>query len=169
MTGAISILTTNLTPFGFLATGSSLPFTATFGTAPVGSYSATYTLNLSDDVHLVGAAPQSLTLTISGTIAYLRGDFNIDGQLTAADIPAMLAALTNLPAYRAEHNLSPDDLLAIGDVDSSGAINNADIQTELDRIAGVGALTAVPEPATIVMLSASSVLILFALQRRHRR
>jgi hypothetical protein len=39
--------------------------------------------------------PEPRRLLSSGGI--VRGDFNRDGQVTAADIPAMMTALANLP------------------------------------------------------------------------
>jgi endonuclease I len=159
-TGDTSILTTNLAPFGGLATGSSQAFTATFN-APVGSYSATYTLNLSDDVRLVGAVAQQLTLTLSGSVAYLRGDFNIDGQLTSADVHAMLNALTDLKAYESTNHLNNGDLLAIGDFNGDGKVANNDIQLLLDSIAGGGGASAVPEPASSILLSIGMLLVGF--------
>ena len=82
------------------------------------------------------------------------GDFNLDGQLTTADLPAMLNALTDLSAHRTLHALSDADLLTIGDLNSSGALTNADIQPLLDLLAaqsGGGSLAAVPEPSGILL------------------
>jgi hypothetical protein len=91
-----------------------------------------------------------LEITFRGA---LRGDFNLDGALTAADIQAMLAALTDLPAYRADHNNLPQaDLLAIGDFTGDGNVTNADIQPLLNLLAaGGGSATSVPEPAGFPM------------------
>ena len=72
------------------------------------------------------------------------GDFNADGQVTSADIPAMLAALTDLNAYKADHNLSDTALLALGDFDNSGSFTNADIQGLLDRLINGGSLSGSP-------------------------
>jgi hypothetical protein len=80
---------------------------------------------------------------------FLRGDFNRDGLVNRADIPAMLSCLTDIPAYKALHSLSDANLLSIGDFDSSGKLANADIQGLLSTIAasGTGAIAPVPEPA----------------------
>ncbi len=81
---------------------------------------------------------------------FVPGDFNRDGQVTSADIPAMLSALTDLNAYASTHSLNLTQLAAIGDFDSSGTVTNRDIQGLLDLIAsqaGGGEATAVPEPA----------------------
>jgi hypothetical protein len=97
----------------------------------------------------------AMQLYTAGTLSVvdsnlLPGDFNRDHQVTAADIPAMLKALTNLSAYQAEKSLTPSQLIAIGDLDLSGAITNRDIQLLLDivpTLAGSGSLAAVPEPS----------------------
>ena len=83
--GDTSVLTTSLGTFSDLASGSSNAFTATLDTnVALGPYSATYTLNLSDE-DIPGEAGQSLTLTLMATIAPpspcngdLDGDFDTD-------------------------------------------------------------------------------------------
>jgi hypothetical protein len=82
------------------------------------------------------------------------GDFNVNGHLDAGDITAMLGALTDLNVYKTTKGLTNDDLLNIGDVNSSGAITNSDIQAELDLLAshGFGGTAAVPEPASFLLL-----------------
>jgi hypothetical protein len=91
-------------------------------------------------------------------INFQPGDFNRDHQLTAADIPAMLKALTDLNTYKAiNQNMSNAALLSIGDLNSSGTLTNADIQPLLDLIAslsmGSGSVSAVPEPASMILLA----------------
>jgi T5SS/PEP-CTERM-associated repeat protein len=88
-----------------------------------------------------------------------RGDFNRDGQVTAADIPAMLVALADLNAYKTAHSLTDAQLAAIGDFDGSGSVNNLDIQGLLARLAnqGGGAATPVPEPSSLVLLLLSAL------------
>jgi fibronectin-binding autotransporter adhesin len=98
---------------------------------------------------------QLYTTGVLSVTATLRGDFNRDGHVTAADIPAMLTALTDLNAYASNNSLSPTQLASIGDFDNSGAVTNRDIQGLLDLVAslGGGAVTAVPEPASILLLA----------------
>jgi hypothetical protein len=59
------------------------------------------------------------------------GDFDRDGHRTAADIPAMLNALTDLNSYRAGKNISTADLLALGDLDGDHSVTNRDLQSLL--------------------------------------
>ena len=105
------------------------------------------------------------TLSVTAT---LRGDWNRDGQVTAADIPAMLTALTDLNSYASTNSLSPTQLAAIGDFDNSGTVTNRDIQGLLDLVAslGGGSVAAVPEPRSIVLLGLGALAIAF--RRRSR-
>ncbi len=106
-------------------------------------------------------------LTVTNTVL---GDFNRDGQATAADIPAMLGALTDLSAYKSTHSLMEDDLVAIGDFNHDGKVTNVDIQLLLDLIAaaGGGSVTAVPEPPSI-LLQALAIPALFLTVCRQRK
>ncbi len=69
---------------------------------------------------------------------FLKGDFNLDGQVTEADFPVMLTALTNIPTYLATHPLSPAQFIAIADFDGDNALTNRDLQGLLDELAGAG-------------------------------
>jgi hypothetical protein len=91
----------------------------------------------------------------------LHGDFNRDGQITAADIPAMLNALTDLNTYSSNNSLSSDQLAAIGDFDNSGTVTNRDIQGLLDLVSaqGGGSVTAVPEPAAFGLLGFGALVL----------
>jgi endonuclease I len=146
-------VTTNLSAFTGLAAGTSSAFSVGINTAATGSYSAAYTLTLADDVTIAGALSEQLTLNVLANVAYLRGDFNIDGQLTAADIPAMLSALTNLDAYETAKSLTPTTLLAIGDFTGDGTVSNYDVQPLMALIQanGSGSLAAVPEPTSLLI------------------
>ena len=54
------------------------------------------------------------------------------------DIPAMLAALTDLNAYQTTKNLTGLQLVLLGDLNSDGSVTNTDIQTLLDLVANNG-------------------------------
>jgi hypothetical protein len=93
--------------------------------------------------------------------AVLQGDFNQDGKTTTADINVMLQALTDLHAYQTARDLPDADLLAIGDLDRSGSITNADIQALLDLVATDSQLLAVPEPTGFLLSCMGFVVLVF--------
>ena len=85
----------------------------------------------------------------------VRGDFNLDGSVTVADIQAMLTALTDLRRYQWTKGISNADLLAIGDLNGDHRMTNADIQPLLALIAsqpGSGSVEVVPEPESVAMM-----------------
>jgi autotransporter-associated beta strand protein len=92
---------------------------------------------------------------------YLPGDVNRDGRVDAADVSALMSALADLSTYQATHGigggaLTNQQLLQITDLDGDGAVTNADVQALIDLLAnglgsGGGSVTAVPEPATMVL------------------
>jgi len=86
----------------------------------------------------------------SGTLTVvIRGDYDRDNQLTVGDISAALSALSNLNSYQTMKGLNDAGLLAVGDVDVSGAVDNRDVQALLISLAnsgGGGGTSVVPEP-----------------------
>jgi uncharacterized protein YjbI with pentapeptide repeats len=99
------------------------------------------------------------------------GDLSRDGQLTSADIQAMLKALTDLSAYQTANGLSDAALVLLADLNDDQAVNNRDIQGLLNMLANTGgSVTTIPEPTSIV-LTACGLFVLVAIARRgqHQR
>jgi fibronectin-binding autotransporter adhesin len=87
-----------------------------------------------------------------------RGDVNLDGTVTVADISAMMNAFSNLSAYQSAmqvlyptfDNAAMADLL---DTSGDGNITNIDIQGLINELAsaGGGTLATVPEPSSFLL------------------
>jgi hypothetical protein len=94
-------------------------------------------------------------------------DFNGDGAVTAADVVMMQQALADPQAFESQHDMSADDFLSLGDVNSDGVVNNADLQALIDLVKnGGGTANPVPEPASFVLFGLGALAI--AIRRRSR-
>jgi hypothetical protein len=97
------------------------------------------------DVVLIGDSLQT---------SLVKGDLDRDGHVTGADIQAMETALAGLAAFSTTTHLTLAELSQIGDVNSSGSFNNADLQALVALLAsGGGSAAAVPEPTAGVLLA----------------
>ena len=111
---------------------------------------------------------------------YLPGDINRDGKVTVADISALMVALSDLNTYQSSHPgmSDPQNLLEVADLNQDGLVTNADIQALISLVAnniasGIGGnvpaggeVTAVPEPASIVLLGIGALAIAFCRRLR---
>jgi hypothetical protein len=104
-------------------------------------------------------------ITNNNFLAINPGDFSADGHLTHADLSASMTALSDLAAYKSQHNFTTTDLSNIGNLDGDHAITNLDLQALLvslaDSSAGAGSIAPVPEPpAAYLTIAAFAVLAL---------
>jgi len=68
----------------------------------------------------------------------VAGDLDRDGAVTASDLGTTMTALTNMSAYQTSKRLSDAELKIVGDVNGSGAFNNADLQALIVGLANAG-------------------------------
>jgi hypothetical protein len=96
---------------------------------------------------------------------FLLGDVNLDTHVNVADISAMMTALSDLSKYQSTNGpgggaLTSGQLLQIADLTPDNLVTNTDVQGLIVYLANnAGALpapgdsiTAVPEPASLVLL-----------------
>jgi hypothetical protein len=160
------VVTTSLAAFTNLAPGGSRSFGAEMTTSTVGTFSGTYTLALSDE-NLPGAAAQSLSLGVRGTVMPpLAGDLNCDAFIDILDMADFLGAGrfdTGAAAAWADGDFNDDRLVDILDV---ADLLGADRFDEGDyRPLGMAEVAAVPEPTTQLMLMAAGGAMLWGRRR----
>jgi hypothetical protein len=144
-------------------------WTEQFGT-PGNDLATSISLDGFGHVFVAGSTTGSLSGTNAGSYdawvarfspVLMPGDFNRDGVVDTADIPAMLTALADLNAYEAKYDLSPSELQIIGDINGDKAVTNADFQALLNTIILEGqTVQNVPEPASLWMLACGGLLCL---------
>jgi fibronectin-binding autotransporter adhesin len=104
-------------------------------------------------------------------LSVLQGDFDQDGAITAADLPAMLKALTDVQGFKSAYAMSDSDFDTITNLDASPGLTNRDIQAMLDKMAGLGlgSVASVPEPASLGLLALGTVCAFGLRKQIHRR
>jgi len=131
----------------------------------------TNTKDLGSDSQFTSGLGATVPATFTaGTLTVVApGDFDRNGQTNIADIAEMLKALCDLPAYKTNRGLTDAGLLAIGDLNNSGAVTNADIQNLLNLLSGSGSIQTVPEPSSILLAVMASFEAALLLARRKTR
>jgi fibronectin-binding autotransporter adhesin len=137
------------------------------------SLSALTSSQLAQVIFPTYSSPAIITATgevMPGSLArtLVLGDFSMNGVLDATDLSEGLKALTNLAAFQADNGLDISQLALVADIDSSGSVNNRDIQPLLALLvsAGFGSVAAVPEPSTFVLLACGVAGVLACRRRR---
>jgi hypothetical protein len=148
--GNTSALSIDLATFTNLAAGSSKSFNALLNTATFGSFSATYTLNLSDQ-DLPGATSTApLTLTLIGRIA-MAGDANVDGRVNALDFNTLAGAFSQSGRTWIDADFNGD-----------GIVNSIDFSALAQNFGGSYAPSSplrqlVPEPILMGVIAAAAI------------
>jgi hypothetical protein len=100
----------------------------------------------------------------------LKGDLNLDGNVDALDLPAMLRALSDLQKYEADSQFGVEELSEVADINGDGVVTNADIQSLIGLLAsgGNGSLSSVPEPGSLILAAIGGVALVFRIAMRPR-
>jgi endonuclease I len=162
--GNSAAFTTNLATYSGalqIAAGTSQSFTAALNLASVGTFSATYTLNFSDE-NLIGAQNKSLTLTLTGSVR-LAGDFDGNGTVDAGDYVI----------WQRTFGQSVAAAYAGADGDGNLTVDDADFDVwrahfgDSAPASGTGSLgkAPVPEPAMPWLAVTSAAFVCHCLQR----
>ncbi len=124
--GDTAVLTTDLAPTSGIAPGSSQSASAALDTTNPGSFSATYTVSVSDMDEPGAASGDDLTLNLSATVVLL-GDVDGDGDGDANDIDA-----DDIDTLRSRFGTSDP----FADLDDSGTVDQADLDMLVRTILG---------------------------------
>ena len=129
----------------------SLPVTTDFtlpSFLPAGTYSLTVIAN--------GISSDPVPFVVP-----VAGDFNFDGQLTGADVPAMMSALADLKTFKNAYGVSDGTLLLMGDLNGDHVVNNADLQALLTKLRSTA-----PSNAPQMVLDINSTIAVGSVARR---
>jgi len=101
------------------------------------------------------------SISAVGEVTPQIGDINQDTSVNVSDVAALETALTDKTAYQSQHFAAATNAVAdmafILDVNNDGFGNNLDLQAEINLLAntasGGGGISAVPEPASVLLLA----------------
>ncbi|MFN3168055.1 MAG: endonuclease [Phycisphaeraceae bacterium] len=132
---------------GVVAAGTAASGLATLDTANLGSFGATWLIQVSDP-DLPGETSQTIVLSLAGEVvaALLPGDTDNDGDIDDADLGTAFSNYTG--PVGAIGNKTPAD----GDTDNDGDIDDSDLGTAFANYTGPLAPANVPEPSTAAVL-----------------
>lgn len=174
-TAPAGVFSTTLAPLANLASGSSRGYAASMGSGTAGTFSGTYTLALSDE-DLPGAVFQQLSLAVLGSvIPPATGDTNFDAFVDLIDAGNVLAARrydTGELATWSEGDFNADqvvDILDISDLLGADLYDQGDYRPLVAGLGHLGAVAAVPEPSTSVLVSAALAVVAVLGSRRVSR
>lgn len=123
--GDSATLYSDLAPTANISAGSSLPLTASFDTSSPGSFSATYSISVSDENLPGEAAGSALTLTLFGSVIGCNAaDANCDAVVDLVDVDAFVSALLGDPPC------SP----CAANLNNDAGVDGADIAAFVDQL-----------------------------------
>jgi endoglucanase len=103
-----------------------------------------YTAPFASGSFQVTAASGAFSNSATTNVTLLPGDTDGDGQQAVADVGTLMTALSDVTAYQTSHNLSPSDVLAVGNLDGDAAVTNLDLQAMVVMLANAAAGGAPP-------------------------
>ncbi len=168
--GDTSVLTTNLAASAgslSLAGGTGQAFAAMLNTSAVGVFSATYTLQLSDE-DIAGALNKTLTLTLTGQViaGALAGDYDNNGVVDAGDYVVWRKSFASGIPLPYNETVSPGitDSLDYNAWRLNFGISGAGTNSGFETLANT-----VPESTAIVTFTLGMAGLHFTLARRRYR
>lgn len=131
------------------------------GTISFNGYYGEYNVSVGSTVYEVVNFVKGATPNV-----WIKGDVNLDGQLTNADLQGMLNAMKNLAAYQSTNDMAIDELDAICDVDNNGVIDARDISALMNRLTAGAVyspgLGGVPEPSSVIQVLVGGLALICA-------